>query len=136
MQDPERAPFDLLQHARTPAAPQNARPDRARRALRLRGVARRVRGKEAEGRSLKGFVITPSKRRICRIVRENGLESACTGRAPWGGARPARGRSFASEKRLRFELFDWVNWYNGFRLHSTLSYMTPVALREADLILS
>lgn len=48
----------------------------------------------------------------------------------------ARGRAFPSEDRLRTELFDWVNWYNNCRLHSTLGYMTPVGFREAGLILS
>ena len=47
-----------------------------------------------------------------------------------------RGRAFPSEDRLRTELFDWVNWYNNCRLHSTLGYMTPVGFREAGLILS
>lgn len=47
-----------------------------------------------------------------------------------------RGRAFASVERLRAELFDWVNWYNNCRLHSTLGYMTPVGFREAGLILS
>ena len=40
--------------------------------------------------ALKGFAITASRCRICRIMRENGLESTQTCRAPWGGARPAR----------------------------------------------
>ena len=47
-----------------------------------------------------------------------------------------RGRRFASEAELRAELFDWVNWYNNFRIHSTLGYMSPVEFREAGLILS
>lgn len=47
-----------------------------------------------------------------------------------------RGRAFPSEDRLRTELFDWVNWYNDYRLHSTLGYMTPAGFREAGLILS
>ena len=47
-----------------------------------------------------------------------------------------RGRAFTSEERLRLELFDWVNWYNNCRLHSTLGYMTPVGFREAGLVLS
>ena len=34
------------------------------------------------------------------------------------------------------KLFDWVNWYNNCRLHSTLGYMTPVGFREAGLTLS
>lgn len=47
-----------------------------------------------------------------------------------------RGRAFASVERLRAELFDWVNWCNDCRLHSTLGYMTPVGFREAGHILS
>lgn len=47
-----------------------------------------------------------------------------------------RGRAFASEERLRTELFDWVNRCNNCRLRSTLGYMAPVGFREAGLILS
>lgn len=47
-----------------------------------------------------------------------------------------RGRALPSEDRLRTELFDWVNWCNNCRLHSTLGYMTPAGFREAGLILS
>lgn len=47
-----------------------------------------------------------------------------------------RGRAFPSEDRLRTGLFDWVNRYNDYRLHSTLGYMTPAGFREAGLILS
>ena len=32
-----------------------------------------------------------------------------------------RGRAFASEDRLRTELFDRVDWYDNCRLHSTLA---------------
>lgn len=49
---------------------------------------------------------------------------------------PVRGRAFPSEDRLRTELFDWVNRYNDYRLHSTLGYMTPAGFREAGLVLS
>lgn len=34
--------------------------------------------------------VVASRRRICRIMRDNGLSSAYSGRAPKGGARPAR----------------------------------------------
>lgn len=47
-----------------------------------------------------------------------------------------RGRALPSKDRLRTELFDWVNWHNNCRVHSTLGYMTPVGFREAGLILS
>lgn len=39
-------------------------------------------------------------------------------------------------EELRAALFDWANWYNNFRIHSTLGYMSPVEFREAGLILS
>lgn len=47
-----------------------------------------------------------------------------------------RGRAFPSEDRPGTGLFDWVNRYNDYRLHSTLGYMTPAGFREAGLILS
>ena len=46
------------------------------------------------------------------------------------------GGRFGSEEEPRAALFDWANWYNNFRIHSTLGYMSPVEFREADLILS
>ncbi len=46
------------------------------------------------------------------------------------------GRRFASEEELRAALFDWADWYDDFRIHSTLGYMSPVEFREAGLILS
>lgn len=41
-----------------------------------------------------------------------------------------------SGDRLGTGLFDWVNRYNNYRLHSTLGYMTPAGFREAGLVLS
>lgn len=46
------------------------------------------------------------------------------------------GRRFGSEEELRAALFDWANWHDNFRIHSTLGYMSPVEFREAGLILS
>lgn len=46
------------------------------------------------------------------------------------------GRRFASEEELRAALFDWADWHDNFRIHSTLGYMSPVEFREAGLILS
>ena len=31
----------------------------------------------------------------------------------------------------RAKLLDYVHWYNNFRIHSTLGYMSPVEFREA-----
>ena len=46
------------------------------------------------------------------------------------------GGRFASEEGLRAAPFDWADWCNDFRIHSTLGYMSPVEFREAGLILS
>lgn len=49
----------------------------------------------------------------------------------------ATGRSSATPqdrggaRELRAKLSDYVHWYNNFRIHSTLGYMSPVEFREA-----
>lgn len=49
----------------------------------------------------------------------------------------ATGRSSATPqdrggtRELRARLSDYVHWYNNFRIHSTLGYMSPVEFREA-----
>ena len=35
-------------------------------------------------------------------------------------------RIFNSFEELEIELFNYVNWYNNFRIHSSLNYLTPV----------
>jgi len=39
------------------------------------------------------------------------------------------GRTFNSLEKLRYELDDYVNWFNNFRIHSSLNYMTPAEVR-------
>lgn len=46
------------------------------------------------------------------------------------------GGRLGSEGELRAAPFDWANWHDNFRIHSTLGYMSPVEFREAGLILS
>ena len=48
----------------------------------------------------------------------------------------AAGGRLGSEEEPRAAPFDWANWYDNFRIHSTLGYMSPVEFREAGLILS
>lgn len=35
-------------------------------------------------------------------------------------------KNFTSLIQLKLELFDYINWYNNIRIHSTLNYLTPV----------
>lgn len=32
--------------------------------------------------------------------------------------------------QLSLELFDYINWYNNIRAHSTLGYLSPVAYKN------
>ena len=43
--------------------------------------------------------------------------------------------SFANTRELQVKLSDCVHWYNNFRIHSTLGYMSPVEFRKAGLAL-
>ena len=36
------------------------------------------------------------------------------------------GETFKTLKELQLELFDYVNWYNNHRLHSSLGYLSPI----------
>lgn len=41
------------------------------------------------------------------------------------------GSHYPTLKKLYLELFDYVNWYNNIRSHSTLGYLSPVAYKLA-----
>ncbi len=41
--------------------------------------------------------------------------------------------TFADLKDLKLKLWDYVNWYNHHRIHSSLGYQTPVQYRENNL---
>ena len=43
--------------------------------------------------------------------------------------------SFSDLRDLQVKLSDYVHWYNNFRLHSTLGYLSPVEFRKAGLSL-
>ena len=43
--------------------------------------------------------------------------------------------AFGTTRELQAKLADYVHWYNNFRIHSTLGYMTPVEFRKAGLVL-
>jgi len=40
---------------------------------------------------------------------------------------------FESLEQLKLELFDYVNWYNNIRLHSSLGYLSPTAYKYLHL---
>ena len=44
-------------------------------------------------------------------------------------------RRNGTPRELQVKLADYVHWYNNFRMHSPLGYMTPVEFRKAGLIL-
>ena len=43
------------------------------------------------------------------------------------------GTHFETLEQLSLELFDYVNWYNNIRTHSTLGYLSPVTYRNLAL---
>ncbi len=42
-------------------------------------------------------------------------------------------KNFTSLIQLKFELFDYINWYNNIRIHSILNYLTPVKAKNKCL---
>lgn len=44
-----------------------------------------------------------------------------------------RNQRFYDLNQLQLQLSDYVNWFNNYRIHSFLSYMTPVVYRENTL---
>jgi putative transposase len=44
-----------------------------------------------------------------------------------------KGNYFDSLEELKYELFDYVNWFNNHRIHSSLGYQTPVEYRMSNL---
>lgn len=42
-------------------------------------------------------------------------------------------RIFESFEELETELFDYVNWYNNIRIHSSLNYLTPIEYKKMSL---
>ena len=45
----------------------------------------------------------------------------------------AYNRRFNSFEELEIELFDYVNWYNNIRIHSSLNYLTPIEYKKVSL---
>ena len=43
------------------------------------------------------------------------------------------GRNFDSLERLRLELRDYINWFNNFRVHSSLGYLSPSEFKAKTL---
>ena len=43
------------------------------------------------------------------------------------------GRNFESLNRLKIELADYVNWFNNFRIHSSLGYLSPKEFKAQNL---
>ncbi len=43
------------------------------------------------------------------------------------------GRNFESLDRLKLELGDYINWFNNFRLHGSLGYLSPCEFKAKTL---
>ena len=39
-------------------------------------------------------------------------------------------KNFTSLIQLKLELFDYINWYNNIRIHSTLNYLSPIKYQK------
>lgn len=83
---PRSTYYRMLAHPPRPKAPDPIEPDALGAFEASRGGCGARRLKVA----LERAGITASRRRICRIMGENGLSSAYSGRAPRGGVRPAQ----------------------------------------------
>lgn len=42
-------------------------------------------------------------------------------------------RIFESFEELEIELFDYVNWYNNIRIHTSLDYLIPIEYKKVSL---
>lgn len=83
---PRSAHYRMLAHPPRPKAPDPIEPD-------VPGAFEASRGGYGARRpkvALERAGIAASGRRICRTMREDGLSSACSGRAPKGGDRPVQ----------------------------------------------
>ena len=51
----------------------------------------------------------------------------------WGSLKLARvyGRVFATRRAAMDEVIDWLGFYNRYRLHSTLGYVSPMSFEES-----
>ena len=83
---PRSAHCRMLAHPPRPKAPDPIGPD----APGAFGASRGGYGARRLEVALERAGIAAPRRRICRIMREDGLSSACSGRAPKGGDRPVR----------------------------------------------
>jgi len=43
------------------------------------------------------------------------------------------GRNFDSIEKLKIQLFDYVHWFNNFRIHSSLGYLSPAEFKAQTL---
>lgn len=43
------------------------------------------------------------------------------------------GRNFDSLAKLKLELSDYINWFNNFRIHSSLGYLSPKEFKASKL---
>lgn len=82
----------------------------------------------------RGFGGRAPRTQICSDLAcasgHRGTTSACSSTSATGRSS-ATPQDRGGARELRAKLSDYVHWYNNFRIHSTLGYMSPVEFREA-----
>lgn len=79
-----------------------------------------------------------SRRRISRIMNENGLVSnytvaqykVHTNNCNESSIPNIVDRKFETLEQLQLELAEYIFWYNNLRVHGVLGYKTPIEYRE------
>ena len=63
--------------------------------------------------------------------RGNCWDNACS-ETLFGSLKVERlhGQRFTTRRQAKDEIIDWMLWYNGTRLHSTLAYVSPIRFEE------
>ncbi|MHB1699745.1 MAG: integrase core domain-containing protein, partial [Acidobacteriaceae bacterium] len=83
-----------------------------------------------------------ASRRYTELLAEHGIRASMSGKGNcWDNAcsetlfgslkvERLHGRTFHSHREARDATLDWLLWYNGSRMHSTLGYLSPAQFEQ------
>lgn len=78
-----------------------------------------------------------SGKRRCDICREYDIATSLFDKwvkqASNSGSFHEKDNRTPEQEELKIKLWDYVNWYNHHRIHSSLGYQTPVQYRKNNL---